>query len=237
MIAVSPVWALVPVKRFDQAKSRLADVLPVEARASLAAAMLGDVLELLAEVNGIVGTLVVTADPAAAALATEQGAEVLSDCHESGINEAVVQGLRSLTRRGAGGALVVPADVPFATPGEIAAVLHGLAGQEAVLVPATRDGGTNVFAIAPAHRLTPCFGPGSFVRHVAAAASAGLTPAVLRLPGIGHDIDVPADLAATSHSAIGPVPGRRTRDWLSRLQDDSAAILAPTRRRLQKVTP
>lgn len=237
MMRVSPVWALVPVKRFDRAKSRLADVLPAEARAALAAAMLGDVLELLAEIEGIAGTLVVTADPAAAGLAAGHGAEILADRHESGINEAVVQGLRSLTRLGAGGALVIPGDVPFATSGEIAAVLHGLAGQGAVLVPATRDGGTNAVAIAPAHRLAPCFGPGSFVRHLATAASAGLTPAVLRLAGIGHDIDVPGDLALASHAAIGPAAARRTRDCLAQLQADPAAMLAPAGRRLQKVMP
>jgi 2-phospho-L-lactate/phosphoenolpyruvate guanylyltransferase len=40
-------WAVIPVKRFDQAKQRLSQVLDSTGRAALAAAMLGDVLEQL----------------------------------------------------------------------------------------------------------------------------------------------------------------------------------------------
>ena len=56
------VWAVVPVKRFDQAKQRLSGVLDSAARAALAAAMLSDVLEQLSGTAGLASVLVVTSD-------------------------------------------------------------------------------------------------------------------------------------------------------------------------------
>ena len=58
MISRAPlgrVWAVVPVKRFDQAKQRLSGVLDSAGRAALAAAMLGDVLEQLCGNGGTGG--------------------------------------------------------------------------------------------------------------------------------------------------------------------------------------
>ena len=69
--------AIVPVKRFGAAKQRLSDVLAPEQRAALAAAMLSDVLEALAEAKLVERVLVVSGEPRVAELLAGRDADLL----------------------------------------------------------------------------------------------------------------------------------------------------------------
>ena len=204
ILAGPDVWALVPVKRLDRAKSRLAEILDPADRKQLAKAMLTDVLATLGRVEGLAGILVVTSDVEVAALATEHDAAVLADPPETGFNEAVQHGMRWLDDRYHAGAVVVPGDIPFVTVAELDAVLDATRASPVVIVPATRDGGTNLLAIAPPLLMPPAFGPDSFARHVAAAHALGIQPSILRLEVAGHDIDVAADLFIEAGSSAAP---------------------------------
>ncbi len=216
------VWALVPVKRLDHAKSRLSGVLDPAERRALAKAMLYDVLAALAGVGGLAGILVVTADPEAAATATSFGATVLAEPEEEGLNAAIAHGMAWLEERGKSGVLVVPADIPFVTRPEIRAVLAALRSSAVVAVPATRDGGTNILAVRPPAMLTPAFGQDSLARHLAAARTVGAEPRILSLNGAGHDIDVAADLQFGDCEG----PASRTRARLGRFLRASLAMPA-----------
>jgi 2-phospho-L-lactate/phosphoenolpyruvate guanylyltransferase len=196
MISRAPlggVWAVVPVKRFDQAKQRLSEVLDGAGRAALAAAMLGDVLEQLSGTAGLTGVLVVTSDMEATVIAGGFGAAVLTDPADSGVNDAVAHGVSRLGPLGASSAIITPSDIPFVTSEELSSVLAALEQTAVVLAPATRDGGTNILGLSPPDVMAPAFGQDSFARHSAVAHD--LRPAVILLEGAGRDIDVPADLA------------------------------------------
>lgn len=217
-------WAIVPVKRFDRAKTRLAPVLSWAERKALAEAMLGDVLEALTRSGAFVGTLVVTSDAEAAAVGRRFATAVIDDPQDAGTNAAVVRGVRCLSRWGAGSVVVVPADLPFVTAAELRSVPDVLRDVPVAIVPATRDGGTNVLAMSPPDVIAPAFGCGSFDRHVAAAIAAGIDPALMRLEGGGRDIDVPADL----DFAAGGGGGRRTRACIERCKFAASAEPAQT---------
>jgi 2-phospho-L-lactate/phosphoenolpyruvate guanylyltransferase len=186
-------WALVPVKRFSQAKGRLASILSTAERARLAQSMLLDVLENLTTTNSLAGMAVVTADPEALAIARKFGAAAIFDPVEAGLNQAIQRGLDVL---GADGrrVLVVPADIPFAEPDEFENVIALLEQTPVVLVPARYDGGTNALAMRSAELLPPQFGQESFKLHRGLARERGLGCSVLRSRGIGLDIDCPQDL-------------------------------------------
>lgn len=222
ILAGPDIWALVPVKHFDRAKSRLADILDPADRKQLARAMLTDVLGTLVRVEGLAGILVVTSDVEVAALATEHEAAVIADPPETGFNEAVLHGMRWLDDRYHAGAVVVPGDIPFVTVAELDAVLAATSESPIVVVPATRDGGTNMLAVAPPLLMPPAFGPDSFARHVAAAHALGITPQTLRLDGAGHDIDVAADLFIET----GAGRASHTRACLGRLLGVSLPVAA-----------
>jgi 2-phospho-L-lactate/phosphoenolpyruvate guanylyltransferase len=190
------VWAIVPAKRFSEAKARLAPLLTRSERAQLARAMLQDVMTVLSSATEFAGILVVSGDPSAAEVVCPFGARLVDDVLETGVNDAVRQGLNALTADRVAGAVIVPGDVPFVTPAEVQTVLRAMMEGGIVLAPALRDGGTNCLAMADPCAIEPCFGEGSFIAHQAAARRAGIACTICRLDGIGHDIDCPDDLVA-----------------------------------------
>ena len=197
-MTTASTFAIVPVKALADAKRRLAPALASSERRRLVLTMLQDVLALLAETPGIARVVVVTPDPEVAAAAISRGAGVVSEAGPSDLNSAVRRGLACARNEGAGRALVIPADVPLATHAEVLSILTSAsAGPEpqAVLVPSEDGDGTNAMLLAPPEAMRPEFGEDSFVRHVAQAVALGLDFRVLRLPGLGADIDQPRDLA------------------------------------------
>jgi len=143
------------------------------------------------------GLIVVTADPAARALAERYGARVLADGAEAGQTGAVAAAARLLARDGHGAMLTIPGDVPLITAEEVARIIaaHDRV-PDFVIAPAHDERGSNAILCAPPEAVPLTFGDDSFRPHLAAARRAGLEPTILRLPGIGLDIDNPADLAA-----------------------------------------
>lgn len=191
------LWAVIPVKRFTRAKQRLAPLLDAHERAGLARAMFEDVLQVLAGCPFVAGTLVVTQDPEAAAIARRAGAEVLADPPEAGLAEALRHAARTLAAARCAGMLVVPADLPQITSADIELIALGHRRSPAVtLVAASSDGGTNALACSPPDAMPLLFGEDSFRCHRDAALALGLAPKLLTLPRFGRDIDRPDDLLA-----------------------------------------
>ena len=106
------VWAIVPVKRFDLAKGRLADSLHADERRRLARAMLEDVLEALTDTAEVDRVLVVTREPEVATLATSAGADTIAETGE-GLNAAVTTGADAAVAGEADVLLVVHGDLPL----------------------------------------------------------------------------------------------------------------------------
>jgi 2-phospho-L-lactate guanylyltransferase len=187
---------VVPAKDLAQAKQRLAGVLTAEERQGLARAMLEDVLTALAGVPALAGTIVVTREAALAATAHSFGARVIADLRHDGPNAAIMLAAKELSAEGAAGMLAIPADVPLATSAEIGEIAAAAQGHPAVtLVPALADMGTNAIVLMPSHAIPIRFGRQSFFHHLEAALVRGVAPRILRLRGIGLDIDRPEDLA------------------------------------------
>jgi 2-phospho-L-lactate guanylyltransferase len=193
MMASSETWALIPVKRFSHAKTRLGEVLEANERAALAQIMLRDVLQNLRATPAIDGIAVISADPEAFALARTFGAAIIFDPDESGVNSAVGAGLAAFlpyNRR----VVVVPADIPFARPKDFEKVVELLDLTPVVLVPALHDGGTNALAMRSPDLVQPRFGSESFLAHRQACRDRHLACSVLMSEGIGKDIDCPLDI-------------------------------------------
>ncbi len=189
-------WAVVPVKDLERAKRRLTGALDPAARRGLSLAMLADVLDALAATPGLDGIAVVSRDADVAALARRRGLRVIPETG-AGLNAAVAQAANVLSAEGCARLLVMPADLPLAAPEEIARILAALTETPGLaLVPDRHGVGTNALACSPPHAIAPSFGAGSFARHLQAARNAGIPATVLRLPGLGLDIDTPEDLRA-----------------------------------------
>ena len=189
-----PLWAVVPVKDFVAAKMRLADILSDENRSELARAMLRDVLTAVADCPAVAGTIVVTGDDTAAAMAAGFGATVVEDASDAGYNSAVRAGISCVRERTAN-VLVLPADIPLVRGEDIArlASLHPT-GPAVTVARAAADGGTNALLMSPPDAIAVQFGTNSEARHVAAACKAGAAVRSLIVPRMAYDIDRPEDV-------------------------------------------
>lgn len=191
-------WAIVPVKSLEQAKQRLAAVLPLAVRRRLMLVMLEDVLATLRHVERLGPVVAVTPDAEVAELAANAGARVLREASSQGHSAAAIAGFAYAQSRGAVRALTLPADAPLVTAAELRSLIEGddvTAGPVLTLVPSHDGDGTNGFLVSPPDLIQPSFGPGSFARHLAQAAAGKIECRVHHLPGLALDIDEPGDLA------------------------------------------
>lgn len=196
---------LIPLKRLDAAKSRLAPGLSVAERRRLMAAMVAHVAHtaLAADAGRVV---LVSSDPAAPALAGRLGIDCVSDGGlpwNPGLTHA-----RAQLPAPADAVLYLAGDLPLVKVGDIAALID--AGRAAAaVVGRAHDGGTNALWVCPAGAFEPAFGsPQSAAVHAARAEEGGLEVIVLDRPGIARDVDTPADLALARsllHGAAGVI--------------------------------
>jgi 2-phospho-L-lactate/phosphoenolpyruvate guanylyltransferase len=186
--------AAVPVKDLVNAKQRLIPFLSARERHELAGAMLEDVLAAL--ISALPGSIaVVTADADVMALARRHGADCLVERANRGHTEAVAFAQHVARTRRLDGFLTIPGDAPCVTAEEVSSLVAALANQTgAAFVPSLSGFGTNAALLVPPDCMPLKFGEPSFDNHLEAARERGLSPVVLRLPGIGLDIDSPEDL-------------------------------------------
>jgi 2-phospho-L-lactate/phosphoenolpyruvate guanylyltransferase len=215
--------AVLPVKRFADAKQRLSTGLAPGTRRALAEAMLTDVLVALRRTEGLDEVVVVTAEPVAEALALGYGARVVADTREAGQSPAAQIGLDAV--EGADVVLLVPGDCPALDPVQLTALLRSVEpAPSVVLVPDRHGTGTNGLVLHPPSAIEPSFGPGSRDRHTALAADAGAALRVEEMPSLVLDVDTPDDLAAMREALERSRGGAaHTRGLLRRLARNDEA--------------
>jgi 2-phospho-L-lactate guanylyltransferase len=122
---------------------------------------------------------------------------VVTEAARDGHTAAVAAMARILTAEGREAMLTMPGDLPRITARDIAAIIeaHGPA-PSLTIVPARDELGSNAVLCSPPLVMPLRFGEDSFRPHLAAARRLGIEPTVVRLPGVGLDIDQPDDLRA-----------------------------------------
>jgi 2-phospho-L-lactate guanylyltransferase len=200
------IAGLIPVRGFTTGKTRLADTLPVETRASIMQWMLGGVVSAALESGVLSELLVISPDTSVLAFARSLDHRVVPIIQRDdapGLNPAVTVGRDLAAARSASGLLVLFADLPFLTAGDVAAIVEEPAG---VVVASDRHRtGTNASLVRFAGRgqkFTYQYGRDSARRHAHEAARRGLTFATIQRPGTEFDLDTPGDwreFTASSH--------------------------------------
>lgn len=199
--------AVIPVKRFKDAKQRLAPGIDASRRRALAAAMLEDVLAGVGEARAIERTIVVTSEPAAQEIAAANAVEVLPDSDNQGHVAAALAGAAKAEAGGASCVVLLPGDCPLLDPRELERLLTGVPARYVAVVPDRHGTGTNALVLSPPDAIRPAFGEGSRNRHVAAAREAGIPFAVEEVASLALDLDTPADIVALTR-ALEAEPGR-----------------------------
>jgi 2-phospho-L-lactate guanylyltransferase len=191
------VHALVPLKDLVGAKTRLAGILRPTERRALAQAMVEDVLGRLTAHPQITAVTLVSDDPGADLLAGKYNIELVDErslgC--TGLNAVLGRACEQVITAGAQQLMVLHGDLPLLSSTELDEVIALLnRGYELVLGCDRHGLGTNLLAF-PAQCLPEfAFGTASCARHRAEAVAAGRLWKLMSRPGIGLDVDEPADL-------------------------------------------
>ena len=210
--------AVLPVKRFDDAKQRLDRTLNAGTRRALAEAMVSDVLHALRRATRVDVVIVVTGEHGAEALARAYDAQAIPD-DDRGHSHAARSGVDWALERDYERVLMVPGDCPALDPAEVdALVVEGMSGPDVVIVPDRHGTGTNALLLAPPDVIAPSFGPGSRARHEQAAHDAGARWRIAEPRSLVLDVDTADDLAVL-HAALEARTGgaAHTRGLLRRM--------------------
>jgi 2-phospho-L-lactate guanylyltransferase len=189
------IWAIVPIKPIETAKSRLSAVLTPHQRSDLALKLLQNTLNILDGWNLLAGTLVVSADPAVWEMASHYRVEIFKEPDVPGLNESLRRATVEIGRVGAEGVLVIPGDLPFLDHPGLQKLID-LAGQPPLvaIAPDKNHQGTNAMLVSPSGAIPYCYGPDSFRKHQEAARRAHIPVYPVDLASLAIDIDLPEDL-------------------------------------------
>jgi 2-phospho-L-lactate guanylyltransferase len=193
--------ALVPLKRLDYAKTRLASVLDPPTRRRVMHALLDHTLDQVRAAPSIRSVTLVSSDPEAEAIAVLHGVAHFDD-RGAAWNDALAAAMAAAVT--AEGIVIVSADVPLLTTDDIEAFVAVLPERGAAIARAT-DAGTNAVAMRPRGAMATCFGvKGSAARHAELAAAAGLVAVIVDIEGLAHDLDTASDLEEVLRRALSP---------------------------------
>lgn len=204
----------VPVKDLVNAKQRLVGALSPSERMALARAMLHDVLRALVAAP-LDARWIVTRDAEVTGIARDFGVDVVREEVNRGHTAAVAAAQAEAARLGARVFATIPGDAPCVTAEEIRALVARASGEgpAAVFTPSRSGRGTNGVALAPPAAMPLTFGEPSFDNHLRTARERSLVTHVLTLPGLGLDVDGPADLALLFARGPATESGRLLARW------------------------
>ena len=191
--AIQTAWALLPIKPFASAKSRLEGLLTRPECARLAEEMARDVLRALCSAPEISGIAILSMEPRLAALAEVANARLYAEQPGEDYRAALGRVAADLAAHGARHLLVLPADLPTLSSGDVRQLLEGHRAGVTVC-PAAVDGGTNGLLLSPPTIIPFLYGPDSAQRHLAAAVAAGVAARTADLRAFARDVDSPDDV-------------------------------------------
>jgi 2-phospho-L-lactate guanylyltransferase len=210
--------AVLPIKRFDDAKQRLDRALNAGSRRALAEAMVSDVLHALRRATRIDAVVVVTGEHGAEALARAYDAQAIAD-DDRGHSHAARSGVDWAIDHDFERVLLVPGDCPALDPKEVdELVLGGMSAPDVIIVPDRHGTGTNALLLAPPDAIAPSFGPGSRQRHEQGASQAGARYRIAEPRSLILDVDTAEDLVALRAALAARTGGAaHTRGLLARM--------------------
>jgi 2-phospho-L-lactate guanylyltransferase len=189
------MWVIVPCKKLELAKQRLAPILSAAERRLLSVSMLSDTLAIATTTAGVEGVMVVSSDPFVADIAKSYGARCFSKHSDTNLSFALTVARSFIQAEAMNGIITIPIDLPRLSSADISNVLASVGDQPSVaLAPAAKDNGTNLIAMSPASVIPYLYGNNSFHHHVQAAQTRQIKTTVIRSRGLSLDIDRPDDL-------------------------------------------
>lgn len=189
--------AIIPVKSFDQAKSRLSALLDREQRIELSRYLLQDTLNTLSLCHELTKIIVVSSDPLVKEIAQNLGLECLFQSEDKGVNSAIRCADKFLSSSGGCTSITIPCDLPLLLPKDIDGLCQAITKERACVIvcPSYKFDGTNLLARNPFNIISDTrYDNDSFQGHLEASIEAGANTKVLLSKRLMIDLDTPEDL-------------------------------------------
>jgi 2-phospho-L-lactate guanylyltransferase len=187
------IIAIIPVKNFENSKTRLSALLGVQERVRLSELMLQDTLAALASARSVSEIVVVSSDKRAKEIAEKYKTTVLKQERDSGVNSAVALADAYAAKKHAAATIVVPQDLPLLAPADIDSVCALARGRCIAICPSLRFDGTNVLLRMPLDVISTSYDNNSYEAHMQSAKDAGAAVHVVKSERLMFDVDTPDD--------------------------------------------
>lgn len=190
-------FAIIPVKKFENGKTRLSSLLDADDRIHLSGLMLADTLSALAGAKSLQhnNIVVVSGDRRAEEIAAKRGARFIREDRESGVNSAVELADCYCTDQGADATIVIPQDLPLLDPYDIDMACDMAENEKSCIVicPSLRYDGTNLLLRKPPFAIKTYYDNDSYQAHIKSASKAGIAVKLYFSRKLMVDIDTPED--------------------------------------------
>ncbi len=204
------LWAIIPVKPLQNAKSRLSAVLLPGQRYELAHAMYRHVLSVVTTIRYVTGVMVISRDTKALAIAREMGAKTIQESADSDLNPALLRATAVVKSWRADAVLILPADLPFVHADDVRAMIRLSQERSVVIASDSHADGTNALLVRPPGLIEYQYGEASFGKHIENARRIGANVLHYYSERLALDIDFPQDLKSyhriLAHGRFGHLP-------------------------------
>ena len=187
------IAAIIPVKTFSKAKSRL-DLSPQQVE-ELCKVMLEEILYTLSISPQIEKTIMITKEEKAISIAEKYNTITIRDEDEESVNSAVALADKYLLENNFDASIVFPQDIPFIKTQDIDFMLnYKMHPNFAIIVPSRRFDGTNALARMPVDLMKTHYDEDSYKIHMNTAKEHTLNVAMVFVKRIMWDVDNKEDL-------------------------------------------
>jgi 2-phospho-L-lactate guanylyltransferase len=188
-------FAIVPVKTFENAKTRLSPMLSTNDRIHLSSLMLDDTLSVLSRVQSLQQIIVVSGDTRAGEIAARHGVKFLYEREETGVNAAVMFADFYSVQQRAEATVVIPQDLPLLESIDVAMACDIAENEDKCIVicPSLRYDGTNLLVRKPPSVMETYYDSDSYKSHIKAATERGILVKFFFSKRLMSDIDTPED--------------------------------------------
>jgi 2-phospho-L-lactate guanylyltransferase len=190
------IFAIVPVKSFENAKSRFGSLLSMHERIKLSGMLLERTICTLKKTPTIQRILLVSSDTRIKGIASKYGVTFLEESKEAGVNSAVRLADKFCISAGADASLVLPTDLPLIVPEDIDIMCKTVLEKDScvILCPSYKFDGSNVLFRKPCNIIRTSYDKNSYPNHVLAGIRSNANTRVLFLNRLMIDIDTVNDI-------------------------------------------
>jgi len=187
------VGAIIPVKTFSRAKTRLN--LSKDKTAQICELMLESVLQTVSNTSLVEKIVLVSKDENALSIGKKFGAIGIYDEFEQGVNSAVLLADDYFSQEGFEATMVFPQDIPLILPEDIRTLYEMRTSNRCVLVvPSRKFDGTNALFRTPPTVMETHYDEDSYKIHLNTAEKRNANSALVLIRRIMLDIDDQSDL-------------------------------------------